>query len=98
MEKTKQESFVEIIETALSSASGITWDGCHKIYILMDDEQVAYQKLEGYKTLPITGGSLELLQSWWDESCGLRFIYAVSTNEEDPNAGYDPIIEQGFQY
>jgi len=74
------------LKTALSSASGIAWDGCHDIFILMDDHQLAYQEADPdkYALIPITGGSLELLQSWWDESCTERAIYAVSTPEGDP--------------
>jgi len=70
------------LKTALSSASGIAWDGCHDIFILMDDHQLAYQEADPdkYALIPITGGSLELLQSWWDESCTERAIYAVSTH------------------
>ena len=38
---------------------------------------------------------LKMVRKWWDESCGLRFISAVETNEEDPNAGFTTLIPQG---
>jgi hypothetical protein len=38
---------------------------------------------------------LNLLVTWWDESCGLKFINAVTTNHENPNAGYTSLIGQG---
>ena len=38
---------------------------------------------------------LERLKMWWNGSCGLRFISAVSTNNEDPNKGFEDLIPQG---
>ena len=35
------------------------------------------------------------LKVWWDESCGLKFINAVTTDHENPNAGYTSLIGQG---
>ena len=74
------------LKTALRSASGIAWDGFHEILILMDDHQLAYQDAdpEKFALVPVPGASLELLQSWWDESSTERVIYAVSTPEGIP--------------
>ena len=36
----------------------------------------------------------ETLKNWYDDSCGLRFIEAVSTNHENPNAGFETLIGQ----
>lgn len=36
------------IKEALSSAKAITWDGCHKIYLAMDDHQVELFLEYGY--------------------------------------------------
>ena len=30
----------------LSTAAGIAWDGCHKIYVLMDNEQI--EQMRGF--------------------------------------------------
>jgi hypothetical protein len=38
---------------------------------------------------------LATLQEWYEDSCGLRFIDAVSTNHENPNAGFETLIGQG---
>jgi hypothetical protein len=38
---------------------------------------------------------LATLQEWYEDSCGLRFIEAVSTNHENPNAGFETLIGQG---
>lgn len=83
----------------LEGAKAITWDTCHKIYVLMDDEQVA--KMREYEYDPIVTSDthtpeqmLNLLQEWYDDSCELRFINAVSTVEGDPNEGFKSLIPQ----
>jgi hypothetical protein len=89
----------EIIKDRLESAKGIGWDTCHKIYILMDDNQM--NKMEEYGYDPLISSNqftpnemLKTIQNWWDQSCGLRFISAVSTNEINPNLGFESLITQ----
>lgn len=90
----------DLIKDRLESAKGIGWDGCHKIYILMDDDQMI--KMEGYGYDPLissdqitTDEMFETIEIWWDQSCGLRFVSAVSTNEVNPNLGFENLISQG---
>jgi hypothetical protein len=84
-----------------ASAKAIAWDNCHKIYILMDDEQVELMRQYGYDPL-ITSDEmtpeqmLEQVLDWYEDSCGLRFVNAVHTNPSDPNEGFIDIIPQGF--
>jgi hypothetical protein len=88
----------EVVRSAVRKAKGITWDECHKIYVLMDDEQVEKSKGWGYDPIfPTTevGEAMQILQEWYMESCGLKFISAVSTVEGDPNKGYRTLIAQG---
>jgi hypothetical protein len=94
----KQE-FVDRIVEATAEAKGIAWDTCHKIYILMDDAEMALMREYEYDPLISSDqmGPDEMtatVVSWYEESCGLRFISAVSTNKDDPNAGFESIIEQ----
>jgi hypothetical protein len=60
----------------------------------MDDEQVAQSIKWDYEIEPV---SIEQLREWYEDSCSLRFINAVSTNHADPNAGYNQIIPQGAE-
>lgn len=88
------------IVTTLRYASGIAWDTCHKIYVLMDEEQMSQMASYGYDPLiskreATPDQMLTLIQTWWDESCGLRFIEAVQTNKEDPNRGFTTLVGQG---
>ena len=91
---------LELVTERLSEAKAIAWDTCHKIYVLMDDEQVELMREYGYDPL-ITKEEmtpeemLSTLEKWYEDSCGLRFIQAVNTNHIDPNAGFESLIEQG---
>ena len=78
---------------------GLAWDGCHKIYLLMDHGQVHQFAEYGYgdgtddsrllvegRDFETTVAVLRALREWWDESCGLRFIQCCET----PPPGGDP--------
>ncbi len=87
------------VEDTLENARGIGWDTCHKIYVLMDDEQMALMKEYEYDPLISAdemsqGEMLETIQDWYEKSCGLRFVEAVTTNPADPNEGFVTLIGQ----
>ena len=97
------DKYRDEIRDAVESAKAITWDKCHKIYVLMDDEQVAEMRDYGYD--PIVGrdeadddGMMWLLRQWYEKSCGLRFIESIATNHEDPNGGFTSLIPQGADW
>ena len=89
----------DLVYDRVGSAKGIAWDTCHKIYILMDSEQVDLMKGYGYDPL-ITTDQMSademflLVEDWYDSSCSLRFIDAVSTNHINPNAGFETLVSQ----
>jgi len=73
----------------------VAWDGCHKIYMAMDDEQAEwFRDKYPYVVDADCETMLATLARWWEESCGLRFIQAVHTNHDNPNAGYQTMISQ----
>jgi hypothetical protein len=41
---------------------------------------------------------LDTLERWYDDSCSLRFINAVSTVDGDPNEGFTDLIPQGADW
>ena len=88
-----------LIKGRLSEAEAIAWDNCHKIYILMDSEQVDLMREYGYDPL-ITTDQMSademfgLVQEWYEDSCSLRFIDAVFTNHINPNAGFETLVSQ----
>jgi len=79
------------VQQALSSAKGMSWDECHKIYVLMDDHQVAHMAELGYAVM---APDFDVLSKWFDESCSLRFVSAVRTVDGDPNEGFSNLIAQ----
>ena len=97
------EGYWEDVEEALENAHLIAFDGCHKIYIAMDEIEAEWfrknyspKACETSRTYEGTvWGMLQKLHEWWNESCPLRFIQAVEHNEEDPSAGYTRLIPQG---
>jgi hypothetical protein len=90
----------DLVEDRIDEAKGIAFDTCHKIYVLMDDAQM--MKMKEYEYDPLISKSemsasemLETVKHWYAESCGLKFVEAVSTVEGDPNLGFETLIEQG---
>ena len=87
------------IKEALASAKAITWDGCHKIYVAMDDREARTFESYGYDpVIPVIDidEAYRLLCQWYDESCGLRFINAVRSVVGNPNDGFFDLIPQGY--
>jgi hypothetical protein len=81
-------------------AKGIAFDTCHKIYILMDDEQMNLMKQYEYDPL-ISSDEMDAEEmantvlKWYEESCGLRFIQAVHTSTpENPSEGFVDVVSQ----
>ena len=92
-----------LVRNRISEAEAIAWDNCHKIYILMDSEQVELMRGYGYDLL-ITNEEMNpddmfgLVQEWYENSCSLRLINAVSTNHINPNAGFESLVSQFEDY
>ena len=89
----------DLVYDRINNAKAIAWDTCHKIYILMDSEQVDLMRGYGYDPL-ITADQMssdemfEVVEDWYESSCSLRFIDAVSTNHINPNAGFQYLSAQ----
>jgi hypothetical protein len=79
----------------INDAHLIAWDGCHKIYLALDEVEADWLR-ENYEHIVEESPEfmLVMLGEWWDESCPLRFISGVRHNEADPNAGFVTLIEQ----
>jgi hypothetical protein len=91
------------VEAMVEIAKAIAFDDCHKIYVLLDDEQVAEMKQYGYTTLVEADDTtpnemLSTIMEWYENSCSLRFVSAVRTNRNDPNEGFVSLIEQGAEW
>jgi hypothetical protein len=88
----------DLVEEHTEDAKGIAFENCHKIYVLMDDEQVALMREYEYEFV-ITSEEqtpsqmLATLKEWFEKSCPLRFIEAVAT--EHGEMVFDTLVEQG---
>ncbi len=89
----------EDVADALNDAISIAWDGCHKIYVLLDEEE--HKLMDGYGYDPLLrldsigkDKALAELKEWYDVSCGLRFVNSVRSFPADPNKGFTQIIPQ----
>ena len=99
------ENTLDIIMSHLAVAKAIAWDTCHKLYILMDDEQVNTMRGYGYgdeydpdslitSSQMTTDQLFNTLLEWLAASCNLRFIQAVST--ADYSQRFVDIVRQGY--
>ena len=99
------EDYWDDVEDALQSCVLIAFDGCHKMYLAMDEEQAEWFRKnyngKDCNDCTFTGSTQEMLtkmRHWWEDSCSLRFVQAVETNYEDPNAGFTSLIPQGVEW
>ena len=83
----------DIVEDMLDNSLGMYWDSCHKIYLAMDEVEKAQFAEYGYD---YHAPDFDKLKSWFEQSCGLRFVSAVFHNEKEPNAGFVGLIPQCY--
>ena len=102
MATTTMEDCWYDVKEAVQYAKSISFDGCHKIYLAMDDTQAQWFKANynghdgGDLTFEGTAEQmLALLKNWYENSCCLKFIQSVTTNEADANEGFEDLIPQG---
>ena len=77
----------------VSKAVLVAWDGCHKIYLAMDDTEADwFERSKGYETFRSnTEDMTQKVRSWYKNSCELRFISAVSEPDD-----YKVLVKQDF--
>ena len=85
-------------EEFLKDSILVAFEGCHKIYLAMDETDAEFYRAN-YEF--IVEGSYEekynAIVQWYEDSCPLRFITAVYTNEENPNDGFIQLVGQGAE-
>lgn len=104
MNATLTELFDDV-KHATETAKLIAFDGCHKIYLAMDEGQAQWFR-DNYNGKDCDDRNFsgtpqemfDMIVKWYNESCSLRFVSAVETNEENPNDGFYSLIPQGADY
>jgi len=78
------EGWISVLK-ALPDTKLIAFDGCHKIYLALDDEEREWFTKEGtaYETYTTdnVGKYHKKLQQWYADSCDLRFIQGIRDGE-----------------
>lgn len=82
----------------IAEADSVAFDGCHKIYLNMDPQQTMKMIDYGYtRIVTDTPAAMEnVVAQWYDDSCGLRFIDAVFSNEDGTDK-FVIVIGQEFE-
>jgi hypothetical protein len=87
--------FVPVAE-AMDEAILVAFDGCHKIYVAMDEVEADWFRESDYQICEASPEfMLVMVANWYKQSCPLKFVNAVRHNAENPNAGYTDLIPQG---
>lgn len=85
------------LDDLLYQTHSVSYDGCHKIYLNMDEQQT--EKMIGYgydKTISDTPDAMKnVVVQWYDDSCSLRFIDAVFTNDDEADK-FVSVVPQFF--
>lgn len=77
----------------------VAWDGCHKIYLALDEAEATwFADHYGETVRDKPDVMMAYVIRWWEDSCGLRFVSGVRSNPEDPNAGFVDIVPQFADY
>jgi hypothetical protein len=87
------------VRKACATAQLIAWDGCHRIYLAMDDAsaaefddyEIVVKRGQGFGDLDDSEDFYAVVFEWYVQSCPLRFIDAI-TNGKD----YNVIVPQNF--
>ena len=90
------DALFDDVRDTMRWAKLVAFDGCHKIYLAMDETEKAWF-LENYQHT-FSGTEDEMtakVREWYDNSCPLRFVNAVKSVPENPNDGFITLIEQG---
>ena len=92
----------ERVATAIMDCEGVAFDGCHKVFILMDKAQVEKMRSIGYgdRTDIEKGDSrlvtvedsprsamFQLVRDWYIQSCELKFIQSIRTGDDKEEFG-----------
>lgn len=96
MSTTISEMFSGVRE-ATHETKLIAWDGCHKIYLAMDETEANYMVSHGgYECVVGTPEEMfDKLVEWYEASCGLKFISKVETVGQDSE--FTHLVPQGAE-
>lgn len=85
------EQRFQFLTDVLHFAHAIAWDGCHKIYVVLDEIERDRFIEYGYTIVDGTPADmLATIRDWYDRSCPLVMVNSVRNNPvTDPNDAID---------
>ena len=86
------------LDELVAQSFSLSWDGCHKLYLNMDEEQHDKMMSYGYDLTIINRDpnvTMDKLGEWYNDSCSLRFIDAVFTDTDTDK--FVTVIGQEFE-
>lgn len=96
------KKYIRLIAFACEMAKGVAFDGCHKIFVLMDAEALDHVYAQGYGQAEgsklVTGAVkpheyASQVRTWYRESCPLRLVQAIRIDEGQ--VVFTDIVPQG---
>ena len=87
---------IEAIDAYIGETVLVAWDGCHKIYMALDQSEANSLKRYEYPHI-VEGDKLDMLVAltrWWDASCSLRFINAIRYRPDGGGTEFIDVIPQ----
>lgn len=74
----------ELVRDRINNCKAVAWDTCHKIYIVMDEEEVKKMEEYGYTAMLLSEFfspdiMYRAVMEWYKKSCALKFINAVGS-------------------
>lgn len=89
----------EAVRPFVKQAHSIAWDGCHKIYLLLDERQTDLMVTYGYTHLIRTEGRkrgeiLDQIMQWYKESCPLKLVDAVRSSASHSDDEFICVVPQ----
>jgi hypothetical protein len=86
---------LEPVADFIDEAVLVAWDGCHKIYLALDEAEATFFAEHYEQTVRDKSDvMMAYVIRWWEDSCGLRFVSGVRHNAVDANDGFVDIVSQ----
>lgn len=83
------------IEAVMNDAKLVAYDGCHKIYVALDDTEAKWFFDNEYDTFQGTPEEiLSKVSEWYDDSCSLRFVEATSWDKDNQSTDFRVLVSQ----
>jgi len=84
---------LEPVADFIDEAVLVAWDGYHKIYLALDEDEATFFAEHYEQTVRDKPDvMMATVIRWWEDSCGLRFVSGVRHNPVEPNAGFVDIV------